>query len=782
MPHSSEIAALKKRIHALEQENARLKQPLSRSRKGHSVSVPEDLKPLFEAAEQTVGAYFKDLEMDPTLAKIEIHGQRYLLVRASALSTDFLATIQKLYSDRGLPEAMAIGKNLLFDLAHVIGMNDAKNFHQRMHLKDPIAKLSAGPVHFAYTGWAFVDILPESHPTPDQDFLLVYRHPYSFEADSWKRSGKHTASPVCIMNSGYSSGWCEESFGIELTAVEVSCTARGDAHCTFIMSPPERIQEHLEHFNREKGKTSVKELQYTIPTFFERKRVEEELQRSKQLAEDAAKAKSDFVANMSHELRTPLNAILGFSELMQQTPLLEEQKGYMEAINSSGSSLLGIINDILDLSKMDAGKLTPIREQFSIPHLLYNLQQMFLSQAKAKNLELLFASGEELREPVIGDPKRLQQILVNLVGNALKFTEKGTITISTAVRSHDKTSVLVQFTVQDTGIGIPEAKLNSIFERFNQGNNGIDRAFGGTGLGLSIAKQLVTLLGGTLSVESREATGSTFYFSLPFPLSTAQNPTEAAPHQVILPGTSHHLLLVEDSKINQKLATLILERHHFKITVANNGQEALDILKQQQFDLILMDIQMPVLDGCAATRIIRNDLHITIPIIALTAYALDQERTRCIKEGMNDYLAKPYKEQVLLEKIALWLSAPTPISAPSGPPLVDLTFLRAQSGNNTGFITEMMRLFIEENPKGIAELEAALAQHNLPAVRKVAHTMKSSVVFFGLDKHIGAALKQLENVQPEDQLSHLLPGIKATCIQAVSELNKLLSRPDNPTL
>ncbi len=269
-----------KRISELEQENAMLKRDFSSLPHGDSVKVPEAFKPLFDIAQQTVNEYFRHLKMDPTKGTIEINDQRYVLVRASALSKDFLDTIQNLYADRGESEAMAIGKNFLFDIAHVIGMNDARNFHVKMNFTDPIAKLSAGPVHFAYSGWAFVDILPESSPSPDENFYLIYNHPYSFEADSWIRSGKRSDTPICIMNAGYSSGWCEESFGIPLTAVEVSCMAKGDEHCTFIMSPPHKIQEHLERFHSQSTMAIKKTEQYEIPTFFERKSVEEEMQKS----------------------------------------------------------------------------------------------------------------------------------------------------------------------------------------------------------------------------------------------------------------------------------------------------------------------------------------------------------------------------------------------------------------------------------------------------------------------------------------------------------------------
>ena len=294
MSDSKEINELLAKIKKLEQENAMLRRDFSSVEKGDTVSVPEGIKPLFDEAQKTVGAYFRNLKMDPTRGTIEINDQRYVLVRASALSNDFLNTIQKLYSDRGEKEALSIGKNFLFDIAHVIGMNDAKNFHQKMNLTDPISKLSAGPVHFAYSGWAFVDILPESRPTPDADCYLIYHHPFSFEADSWIRSGKKSDTPVCVMNSGYSSGWCEESFGVPLTAVEVTCKAKGDEHCTFIMSHPNKIQEHINNFTTDSKYAVNKKITYDIQTFFERKKVEEEMRNARKKAEESDKAKSEF--------------------------------------------------------------------------------------------------------------------------------------------------------------------------------------------------------------------------------------------------------------------------------------------------------------------------------------------------------------------------------------------------------------------------------------------------------------------------------------------------------
>ncbi len=250
-------------------------------RGGSTVRVPDAFKPLFDSAEGTVRAYFKDAIADPSKGIIEIADQRYVLFRASALSIDFLETIQQLYADRGETEASAIGRSFLFDIAHSIGMNDARAFHAKMGLTDPIAKLSAGPVHFAYSGWAFVDIHPESAPSPDENFFMFYDHPYSFEADSWLRAGRRSQTPVCIMNAGYSSGWCEQSFGVELTAAEILCRARGDDRCTFIMAPPDRIeqriQEHMGHNHTVRSSATI-----DIPSYFERKHMEDALRSSEQ--------------------------------------------------------------------------------------------------------------------------------------------------------------------------------------------------------------------------------------------------------------------------------------------------------------------------------------------------------------------------------------------------------------------------------------------------------------------------------------------------------------------
>jgi signal transduction histidine kinase/DNA-binding response OmpR family regulator len=779
MNELSAITSLQKRIEALEQENAMLRRDFNSLAKGNSVIVPDEMKPVFDMAQLTVGEYFRDLKMDPSKGTIEIHDQRYVLVRASTLSKDFLDTVQHLYADRGTAEAFAIGKNFLFDISHVIGMNDARNFHTKMNLTDPISKLSAGPVHFAYSGWAFVDILPESNPTPDDDFYLVYHHPYSFEADSWKRAGKVADVPICIMNTGYSSGWCEESFGIPLTAVEVSCTGRGDEHCTFIMAPPHKIQEHLDRFHRKHTGSYKKQEQYEVPTFFDRKRVEEEMQRSKLLAEESAKSKTDFVANMSHELRTPLSAILGFSDLLSRTVLNPEQKDYLEAINSSGNNLLSVINDILDLSKLDAGKFGMEQVRFRIPALVQTMRTMFAHKAKEKGLEFSCGVDTGMDMDIIGDPKKLTQILINLIGNAIKFTEKGSVRLDCRITKQQDKQVEVCFLVKDTGIGIPDAKQQIVFERFAQADTDITRRYGGTGLGLAITRQLVGLQGGTILLESKEGEGAAFSFTLPYIVADEETITlpENAGYQLGC-YTAKEILVVEDSIMNQKLTRIMLHNNGFNVVVAANGKEAVAILKEKSFDIILMDIQMPEMDGCQATKIIRNELHLDTPIIAMTAHALNDEKEICMKQGMNDYLAKPFMESDLLFRIRKW-SRPDSTALQGKDKLIDLSFLMKQTGNNQAFVIEMITLFIDQNPVDMALLHHAIDSNDFVAVCRITHALRNSVGFFGLLPVIGDELLTIEMLSRESRDMNRIKGlyqkVNVTCIEALATLKELCS-------
>ncbi len=654
MEKSQDIAVLKKRIEALEQENAMLRRDFTLISNTNTVSVPEEIKPLFDKAQIVVGDYFRNLKMDPNKGTIEINDQRYVLVRASALSTDFLSTIQKLYADRGDKEALAIGKNFLFDIAHVIGVNDAVNFHTKMNLTDPIAKLSAGPVHFAYSGWAYVDILPDSTPSPDENFCLIYNHPFSFEADSWIRSGKKSDSAVCIMNAGYSSGWCEQSFGMQLTSVEVTCKAKGDDNCTFIMSPPHKIQEHLNRFHA--GAATINEkMSYDIPTFFERKKVEEEMQIARLKAEESDKSKSEFLANMSHEIRTPMNAIMGYVDLILKDNLDTDHREYLETVRESGQMLLALINDVLDLSKIEAGQLVVENSTCSLKELFRQVEHLGngLIKSSSNLVDLSITIDTFISDEVLLDSIRLQQVLNNLVSNAIKFTSKGRV--ECGVKLLDKQLL---FYVKDSGIGIATKDFDKIFKMFGQADTSTTRKFGGSGLGLTISKKIIDLLGGKMWVESELGKGSNFYFTIPYNPIFKEKALAAETDSIS--QEKELLLLVEDNLINQRLTKLILEKSGYAVLTANNGQVAVDLFKSNpKIKLIIMDIQMPVLDGLSATKEIRTiefeDKLSKIPIIALTAHAMKGDKEKCIEAGCDNYLSKPILIELLINTIKKYI-------------------------------------------------------------------------------------------------------------------------------
>lgn len=346
MNSKENILALKKRIKELEKENILLKKKKDvffTTKK--TVKAPKSIAPIFDEASEIVKTYFQTFNADPSLSKIEVNGQRYVLMRAESLANDFFKNILNLYSERPKVEAIKIGRNLLFDFAHLIGIEDAKNFHKKMKLKDPISKLSAGPVHFAYTGWAFVDILPESSPSPDENFFLKYNHPYSFEADSWIKSKEKTDFPVCSMNAGYSSGWSEESYGIELTSVEITCRAKGDEHCTFIMAPPHKIASYL---TKEQLKYKQKEA-FEVPLFFERKKTEEKIS-------NTLKEKEILLREIHHRVKNNLQIISSLLKLHADKANDHNFSGLVEESQNRIISM-ALIHEMLyansDLSKIN---------------------------------------------------------------------------------------------------------------------------------------------------------------------------------------------------------------------------------------------------------------------------------------------------------------------------------------------------------------------------------------------------------------------------------------------
>jgi PAS domain S-box-containing protein len=381
----------------------------------------------------------------------------------------------------------------------------------------------------------------------------------------------------------------------------------------------------------------------------ERKRYEQDLKQARDAADRANAAKSLFLAHMSHEIRTPMNAVLGLTQLLEREPLTPGQAAMIRHIGEAGDSLLRIINDILDFSKIEAGELRVDHRDFEPAAILRQLDNLLGTTARRKGIELVISSAE-LPEWLVGDDQRLEQILINLIGNAIKFTEHGSVTLAVRPVASDDTTVRLRFEVRDTGIGIDAEGLSRLFQPFSQADSSITRRFGGTGLGLAICRRLAGLMGGTLGADSIPGQGSTFWLELPLgrsttvhqPPSAAAPPADAAPAGERLAGM--RVLLVDDNRINLMVATKALEREGARVETAGDGQQALDRLRAGpgDFDVVLMDIQMPVMDGLTATREIRRDAALAgLPVIALTAGVLPEEHQAALDAGINDVLNKP---------------------------------------------------------------------------------------------------------------------------------------------
>lgn len=394
----------------------------------------------------------------------------------------------------------------------------------------------------------------------------------------------------------------------------------------------------------------------------EKKRVEQALTKARNEALKAAQVKSDFLSNMSHEIRTPMNAIIGMTDLLLDRISENTQRDYLNSIKYSADNLLVIINDILDFSKIEAGKIVIENIPFGLHENLEEISKAFRYQAEEKDLELVVNIGAGVPKIIMGDPYRLNQILFNLVGNAIKFTKEGTVTIDVSVKQQISDRYLLYFGVSDTGIGISDDKMNTIFESFTQAYTDTSRKFGGTGLGLSITKNLVELQNGYLGLKSTLQKGSTFYFEIAYTEAKNLQPqaTGNNTNRFINSLKGYRVLLVEDNTMNQLVAQQILLKWHAEVSIAETGVEALKYLTSEKFDVVLMDLQMPEMSGYEATRQIRGDnklvLNPAVPIIALTADAFEETRIKVLKAGMNDFVTKPFKQEELYNKIIKYLA------------------------------------------------------------------------------------------------------------------------------
>ena len=484
------------------------------------------------------------------------------------------------------------------------------------------------------------------------------------------------------------------------------------------------------------------------------------LQNAKELAENLNKQKDNFIANVSHEIRTPIHAVLGFTDLLLEKEIEDQKINYLKSVKTAGDSLLYIVNDILDLSKMEAGMLQIEKEVFDVREAVNRVFAILHLKAHQKKIGLIPHIDAEIPKLLIGDKNRLSQILINLLGNAIKFTSEGSVKLRVSAMEDDG-NLKLKFEVSDSGIGIPKEKLENIFQRFSQAEESTSREYGGTGLGLNISKQLIEKQSGEITVNSEVGKGTNFIFSIPYKVATlGEVPNLDSTAQIKENYTRARILVCEDNELNQRLVNAILTEKGHEVDIVPDGSKALELLLEKTYDLIFMDLQMPFKNGYETTEAIRNELKLRLPIIALTANFMVSEKQKCLNAGMNDYLTKPFEKHEFLAKVEEWAGTnaagnfsekkevkqkPEVEKPKSVKPEVSFTMLNELSGGNKEFEEELIAIFKEQSQKILEEMETDLQVENYTNIANNAHKLKTSFGIVGADTQILSQLEKGKN-------------------------------------
>ena len=506
------------------------------------------------------------------------------------------------------------------------------------------------------------------------------------------------------------------------------------------------------------------------------------------IAENAVKAKQQFLSNMSHEIRTPMNAIIGFTKVVLKTDLSAKQKEYLSAIKLSGDALIVLINDILDLAKVDAGKMTFEKVPFKLAASISAMLHVFETKIQEKNLELVTEYDTNIPKVLLGDPVRLHQIILNLVSNAIKFTSKGKITVSVILLDENDENATVEFAISDTGIGIEESKIDAIFDDFQQATTGTSRLYGGTGLGLAIVKQLVEPQGGSVAVKSKDGEGSTFSFILTFPKTNIDAELETEMVELETEIRSVKVLVVEDMPLNQLLMKTLLDDFGFERDIAENGKIAVEKLEKESYDIVLMDLQMPIMNGFEATEYIRNTMKLNIPIIALTADVTTVDLAKCKAVGMNDYIAKPVDERILYSKIVgLVKNASLPkvvdanrvgqnesLNERAQIKCTNLDYLKIRTKSNPKLMMEMISIYMQQTPPLIDTMKQSILDEDWELLGAAVHKIIPSFSIMGMNPELEDVAKKIQEDakanQFTDKTAEMVGLLETSCSQACGEL------------